>query len=171
MSVVFPVTELVTERLILRCWTRAESSAVCAGQRLPGCAADFPADGDRVIAGLIPDHPGWLTEYGQRLVIERDSGLIAGSAGLFWPPASGALEIGYGIVPSRRGRGYATEATRALTGLAFTAPGVHTVFAKVELPGPASVRVLEKSGFRRWAASTDENVAQLRVTRAGFRTS
>ncbi|WP_420714336.1 GNAT family N-acetyltransferase [Streptomyces sp. NRRL WC-3744] len=37
-----------------------------------------------------------------------------GSVGLFWPPSRGTVEIGYGVVASRRGRGYATEATRAL---------------------------------------------------------
>ncbi|MBF6065447.1 GNAT family N-acetyltransferase [Nocardia terpenica] len=165
MSSVSPVTEVVTERLVLRCWTRAEIDAVLAGQRLSHWAADFPAEGDRVVAGLMSDHPGWLTGYGHRLVVERGSGLIVGSIGLFWPPSNRALEIGYGIVSSRRGRGYAPEAVRALTEFAFTAPEVHTVFAKVELSNPASVRVLEKSGFQPQATSADENVIELRMTR------
>jgi hypothetical protein len=66
---------------------------------------------------------------------------VVGSIGLFWPPDDGAIEIGYGIVASRRGRGYAAEATRALTAYALTAPGVDTVFATVELSNPASVSV------------------------------
>ncbi|MDN2495359.1 GNAT family N-acetyltransferase [Nocardia nova] len=166
VSSVFPVAEVVTERLVLRRWTRAEIDAVIAGGYLPHWAVDFPAEGDRVVAGLMSDHPAWLTEYGHRLVVERRSGLIVGSIGLFWPPSSGGVEIGYGIVPSRRGHGYATEAAQALTEFAFTAPEVHTVFAKVELSNPASVRVLEKLGFRRWTTPTDENVVELRVTRA-----
>nr|WP_083472777.1 GNAT family N-acetyltransferase [Kibdelosporangium phytohabitans] len=137
-----------TERLELRSWTSGEATAVVDGTRQPKWAADFPAEGDQVIAGLFGEHPAWLGEYGHRLVIERGTGEVVGSIGLFWPPADGRVEIGYGIVPSRQGRGYAAEAARALAEFAVTAPDVHTVFAGVELSNPASVRVLEKAGFR-----------------------
>ncbi|MEV0404731.1 GNAT family N-acetyltransferase [Actinoallomurus sp. NPDC050550] len=63
---------------------------------------------------------------------------------------------------SRRGRGYTTEATRAMVAFALTAPGVHTVSAGVEPTNPASVRVLEKCGFQRW--SVDEETARFRIT-------
>lgn len=143
-----PVPDLTTERLVLRSWVAAEADAVVGGVRLPHWADDFPADGDRVIAELLGEHPEWLDRHGHRLVVERDSGLVVGSIGLFWPPSDGVLEIGYGVVASRRGRGYAAEATRALTDFAFTAPGVRVVRAEVEPANPASVRVLEKAGFR-----------------------
>ncbi|MEV0619687.1 GNAT family N-acetyltransferase [Nonomuraea sp. NPDC050404] len=151
-------TDLTTDRLLLRVWTLDEADAVVAGTRSVHWAEDFPSEGDQVIAGLFGEHPAWLGEYGHRLVIERDSGLVVGSIGLFWPPGDGALEIGYGIVASRRGRGYAPEATRALTEFALTAPGVHTVFANVELANPPSIRVLEKAGFRR--LSGDDETAR-----------
>ncbi|WP_449489151.1 GNAT family N-acetyltransferase [Streptomyces lavendulae] len=120
------------------------------------------------IAGLLGDHPAWLGAYGHRLIVERDSGLIVGSIGLFWPPADGVLELGYGIVSSRRGRGYATEATRAVSEFALATPGVHTVAAGVELSNPASVRVLEKAGFERHdttLAETAEGTARFVITR------
>ncbi|MFD8543272.1 GNAT family N-acetyltransferase [Streptomyces sp. NPDC059649] len=154
--------ELTTDRLRLRPWTTAEATAVLDDTRSPHWADDFPAEGDRVIAGLFDQHPAWLGPYGHRLIIERDSGLVVGSTGLFWPASEGILEIGYGIVASRRGRGYAPEATRALAAFALTAPDVHTVIANVELSNPASVRVLEKAGFHHW--STEENVARFRIT-------
>ncbi|UVS78716.1 GNAT family N-acetyltransferase [Actinokineospora sp. UTMC 2448] len=141
------VRDLFTDRLVLRAWTLDEAAAVVGGARSPDWAEDFPAEGDRVIAGLLADRPEWLGEHGHRLIVERDGGLVIGSLGLFWPPADGVVEIGYGVVPSRRGRGYAAEATRALTEFALTAPGVHTVRADVEPSNPASVRVLEKAGF------------------------
>jgi RimJ/RimL family protein N-acetyltransferase len=122
----------------------------------------FPAEGDRVVAGLFGQHPSWVGAHGHRLIIERDSGCVVGSIGLFWPPSEGVLEIGYGIVASRRGRGYATEATQALTEFALTVPDVHTVFANVELPNLSSIRVLEKAGFHRW--TTEENTARFRIT-------
>ncbi|GHB05539.1 GNAT family N-acetyltransferase [Streptomyces chryseus] len=152
-----------TKRLVLRPWAMSETAAVLDGTRSPHWADDFPAEGDRVIAGLFDQHPDWLGTCGHRLIIERDSGLVVGSIGLFWPPSTGVLEIGYGIVASRRGRGYAPEATRALAEFALTLPDVHTVSADVELSNPASVRVLEKAGFHRWA--TGENVAKFRIAR------
>ncbi|MFF9759025.1 GNAT family N-acetyltransferase [Streptomyces caelestis] len=157
--------DLTTERLVLRPWTMDEVTAVLDGTRSAHWAEDFPAEGDRVIAGLFDQHPVWLTPYGHRLVVERASGSVVGSIGLFWPPSEGVLEIGYGIVASRRGRGYATEATRALTGLALTAPDVHTVSAHVEPSNPSSVRVLEKAGFQQWA--TEGDTIRYRITNPG----
>ncbi|MFF5705256.1 GNAT family N-acetyltransferase [Streptomyces sp. NPDC012794] len=160
------LTDLTTERLVLRRWTPETVTAVLtaaagaeaqAGSRPADWAEDFPADGDRVIAGLLGDHPDWLGTYGHRLIAERDSGLVVGSIGLFWPPDEGVLELGYGVVPSRRGRGYATEATRALAAHALAAPGVHTAAAAVEPSNPASVRVLEKAGFERYETGRAED--------------
>jgi len=155
--------DVTTKRLILRRWDTSEVAAVLDGIRFAHWAGDFPAEGDRVIAGLFDQHPAWLGAYGHRLVIERESGLVVGSIGLFWPPSDGILEVGYGIVASRRGQDYATEATRALAEFALTASDVHTVSATVELSNPASIRVLEKAGFQRW--TTEEITAGFRITR------
>ncbi|MFI5524924.1 GNAT family N-acetyltransferase [Streptomyces platensis] len=154
--------ELRTARLLLRPWTDGELAAVLDGTRRPHWAADFPADGDRVIAGFTAENPDARGVYGQRQILERDGGRVVGAIGLFWPPRDGALEFGYGIVPSRRGRGYATEAARALVAFARSAPGVHTVRADVELSNPASGRVLEKAGLVRW--SSDDRLARYRLT-------
>ncbi|MFB7657717.1 MULTISPECIES: GNAT family N-acetyltransferase [unclassified Streptomyces] len=139
--------DVVTQRLVLRPWTTGEATAVLDGARSPHWADDFPAGGDRVIAGLFGQYPAWLGAWGHRLVIERGTALVVGSIGLFWPPGEGVLAIGYGIVASRRGGGYASEAARALAEFALTAPEVHTVSADVELSNPSSVRVLEKAGL------------------------
>ncbi|MEU9992527.1 GNAT family N-acetyltransferase [Streptomyces sp. NPDC048045] len=157
--------DVITRRLVLRAWTMNEATAVLDDIRSAHWADDFPAEGDRVVADLFDQYPAWLGAYGHRLVIERESGLVVGSIGLFWPPGEGVLEIGYGIVASRRGRGYATEATQALAEFALTASDVHTVSAKVELSNPSSVRVLEKAGFHRWATEENaENIARFRIT-------
>ncbi|MEV0374226.1 GNAT family N-acetyltransferase [Streptomyces sp. NPDC050636] len=158
-------TDLTTDRLVLRPWSTAELTAVLSDVRLSHWSADFPADEGRVIAGFIADRPDALGPYGQRQIIERASGLVIGAIGLFWPPSEGAVEVGYGIVASRRGRGLATEATRAMVEFALTAPGVHTVHADVELSNPASVRVLEKAGLQRW--SDDATTARFRTTAPG----
>ncbi len=157
-------TDLITDRLVLRPWFPDELAAVLDDNRLADWAEDFPAQGDRDIAGFLAEHPEGLNEYGHRKIIERAGDLVVGSIGLFWPPSDGSIEVGYGIVESRRGRGYASEATRALVEYALTAPGVHTVQAGVELSNPASVRVLEKAGLERW--SDDGTVARFRRTGA-----
>ncbi|MDT9692768.1 GNAT family N-acetyltransferase [Streptomyces sp. P9(2023)] len=153
---------MTTDRLVLRPWPADEVTAVLDAVRLPHWAEDFPADEGRVIAGFIADRPDALGPYGQRQIIERASGLVIGAIGLFWPPSEGTLEIGYGIVASRRRRGYAPEATRALVEFALSSPDVHTVYADVELSNPASVRVLEKAGLHRW--SEDATTARFRTT-------
>jgi RimJ/RimL family protein N-acetyltransferase len=157
-------TNLTTDRLVLRQWSTDELTAVLGDGRMAHWAEDFPAEGDRVIAGFIAgqsDEPGEPGEYGHRLIAERESGLVVGSISLLWPPRDGALEVGYGIVASRRGRGYATEATRALVEFALSSPDVHTVYADVEVSNPASVRVLEKAGLHRW--SEDATTARFRT--------
>ena len=53
-------------------------------------------------------------------VVGRGTHSAIGSAGFKGPPdASGAVEIAYGIVPSLEGRGYATEAARAMLQWAY----------------------------------------------------
>lgn len=116
-----------------------------AGRRSEGWAPDFPSEGDQVIARMLDrDADGPL---GQRLVVERGTGLVVGGIGLFGPPEDGRIELGYGIVESRRGRGYATEAAHALVAATLALPEITEVVAGVDPANPASVRVLEKAGL------------------------
>ena len=82
-------------------------------------------------------------------VVDRESRTVIGSAGFKGPPddATGLVEIAYGIVPSFEGRGYATEAARALVEYAQRDDKVRQIIAHT-LPAPnASTRVLKKCGF------------------------
>jgi RimJ/RimL family protein N-acetyltransferase len=62
-------------------------------------------------------------------------------------PEDGRVEIGYGLVESRRGRGHATVAATAMVHLALGLPGVTEVVAGVDLAKSTSVGVLEKAGL------------------------
>jgi ribosomal-protein-alanine N-acetyltransferase len=151
--------ELTTERLVLRPVTAEHVAAVVTGRRLPGWAPDFPSAGDREIAAMldrdgVPAGPEAL--FGQRLIVERDTGLVVGGIGLFGPPEHGRIEFGYGIVESRRGRGYATEAARTIVRAAPELPGVTAVVAGVDPANTASVRVLEKAGLSFESRDGDE---------------
>ena len=77
------MTDLVSERLILRPWTSTDVRAVIDDDRQNEWAADFPAEGDTVIAGVIALNPDWLSPFGHRLIIERSSSELVGSLGLF----------------------------------------------------------------------------------------
>ena len=59
----------------------------------------------------------------------------------------GSVEIGYGLLEEYWGKGYATEAVKAMTEWASFRNGVKRIEAETEENNTASRRVLEKSGF------------------------
>ncbi len=153
--------DLISERLILRPISADHVVTVMAGRRSPAWAPDFPDEGDRVIAGLLTRRgvpaSGREQDFGQRLIVERSTELVVGGAGFFGPPdADGRTELGYGIVPSRRGRGYATEAVLSLVLFGLADPDAVELFAGVELANAPSVRVLEKAGMMRISETGSE---------------
>jgi len=61
-----------------------------------------------------------------------------------------AAEVGYWLAVEYWGRGIATAAVTALTGLAFSAhPELQRLYAVLFATNPSSARVLEKCGYRR----------------------
>jgi RimJ/RimL family protein N-acetyltransferase len=83
------------------------------------------------------------------LIFRRTDGVpeLVGAAGLGTRP-NGEIELGYWIARPHWGRGYATEAGKALVAMArdgLRLPGLH---AGHFTDNPASGRVLEKIGFR-----------------------
>jgi RimJ/RimL family protein N-acetyltransferase len=81
------------------------------------------------------------------LIFERTDGppRLVGSCGLGRRP-SGAVEMGYWIARAFWGRGFATEACRALIEMA-RALGLSRLEASHFIDNPASARVLENLGF------------------------
>jgi ribosomal-protein-alanine N-acetyltransferase len=57
--------------------------------------------------------------------------------------------LGYWIDEEHQGKGLMTEAVRTVVGFALGPAGLHRVQAAVMTNNPASMRVLEKAGFRR----------------------
>jgi RimJ/RimL family protein N-acetyltransferase len=86
--------------------------------------------------------------YGFVAVVERASGDLIGDAGLH--PLGGRgpdIEVGYTLARSAWGRGYGTEAARALVEYAFAALDAPRVVAQVEPDNLPSRHVLEKLGM------------------------
>jgi len=95
--------------------------------------------------------------YGVWVLIERSSQMVVGDAGFMGPPgADETVEIGYSVVPDRRGRGYATEAVRSLVEWAFDQPDVIAVVAGCAPDNTPSIRLLERVGFQRTDPKGDE---------------
>ena len=58
-------------------------------------------------------------------------------------------ELGFAVARAHWGRGFASEATEALVRFAFDVLGLHRLEADVDPRNGASIRCLERLGFRR----------------------
>ncbi len=132
--------------------------------------AEVPHLIDRVALAAhvgAPLHPDWpnpnfarvLTLFRAWFVEQPDlaawvwfvvvDGVVVGEAGAkALPDGAGSIEIGYGLVPSERGRGVGTTAVGQLLDI-VRGRGVRTVTAEVFDDNLPSQRVLAKLGFRR----------------------
>jgi RimJ/RimL family protein N-acetyltransferase len=70
-----------------------------------------------------------------------------------WPENYDAIELGYSVVPSARGRGYVTEAAQAVLTAGFTAFDLPRIFAKCSHDNPKSAAVLLRCGMREVEAT------------------
>jgi RimJ/RimL family protein N-acetyltransferase len=142
------MSDLLTERLILHPFTVAEAERVAAGAAGPedNWAVDYPAEGDRVGAGMFVKR-GVAHPFGGYEIRLRTDGRAIGGIGFHGAPDEhGTAEIGYGLSPSARGRGYASEALR---GILAAAPGwgVRRMIADTDLDNVPSQRVMEAVGM------------------------
>lgn len=91
-----------------------------------------------------------------RLIVHANESTLIGETGFHSPPdETGAIEIGYSIVPEYRGRGLAFEAVRALVEHALGGPRVRRVIAECLHDNHPSLRILRKLGMRRIGRSGD----------------
>ena len=85
--------------------------------------------------------------YGMFALVERESKAVYGFAGLVHPRGQEECEIKYALHKSHWGRGYATEAVRALLAYGKSEHGIHRIIATVADQNTASRHVLEKVGM------------------------
>jgi RimJ/RimL family protein N-acetyltransferase len=101
--------------------------------------------------------------FAKQPVIDRATSTIVGYCGVAWFEYEGVrrLEFGYRLVPEARGRGYATEAGRAVLALAAeTFRG--ELLAMVDPTNQPSIGVITKLGFAFWKqAEVDGYVVNL----------
>lgn len=105
-----------------------------------------------------PAENGWWMYFVVRIEEGQEPKLI-GSGGYKGPPdADGTIEIGYGIVPGERRRGYATEVARGLVDRALAHPGTKHVIAETMPELLGSIGVLERCGFRLVGGGSEPGV-------------
>jgi RimJ/RimL family protein N-acetyltransferase len=96
--------------------------------------------------------------FGIEAVIDRDSGVMMGWAGLavphFLPEILPAVEVGWRFAEAYRHRGLATEAGAAALGWGFTTGGLDRIVSIYEPANVASGRVMERLGFTPWLTTT-----------------
>ncbi len=144
---------LDTARLRLRPFTLADAPEV---QRLAG-AREIAATTlriphpypDGVAEGWILSHPGaWERGDELNLAIARlEDGALLGAIGLALALADARAELGYWIGVPFWGRGYATEAARALVAYGFEVLHLERIHACHFAGNPASGRVLRNAGM------------------------
>ncbi|MBY0520789.1 MAG: GNAT family N-acetyltransferase [Sphingomonas sp.] len=100
------------------------------------------------------DHASeWLAQESRpgevsRVILAHDDDHVRMVGGIGIHPDGDAHEIGYWLTPDAWGRGYATEAARAMLGIARHAMGLKRLTSGYFTDNPASGRVLAKLGFR-----------------------
>jgi RimJ/RimL family protein N-acetyltransferase len=103
----------------------------------------------RGLAGCEPFAPGRWFQFGIRL---RIAGTLVGDCGVKVRADDPAqAEMGVTIAPEHQGRGYATEAQRAVLDLLFGPLGKHRVFASADPRNTASVALMKRLGMRQEA--------------------
>jgi RimJ/RimL family protein N-acetyltransferase len=147
---------LETERLLLRPWRSDDIDANTAMLSDPGTARFIVPDGKPVTTAL----DGWrnaavmaghwaLHGFGMFAVEEKSIGKYIGRVGPLSPPGWPGFEVGWGIAPEFRGRGYAVEAARASIDWVFATFELDEIVHCIEGANAASQGVARRLGARK----------------------
>ena len=151
-----PPYRVVTERLVLRCWQPDDAPRLKE-------AVDSSLDHLRPWMPWAAEEPQSIAQKVELLrtfrgnfdlghdfvygIFDRDESRVAGGTGLHTRRGDDALEIGYWIRADRAGQGLATEATAALTRVAFEVCRVDRVEIRCDPRNERSRNVPRKLGF------------------------
>ena len=86
--------------------------------------------------------------YGMFALVLRQTGEVIGFCGLVHPGGLPEVEIKYALLREFHGRGFATEAVRALIAYGIESFNLTQIIATAYAENAASLRVLEKSGMK-----------------------
>ncbi|WUJ72553.1 GNAT family N-acetyltransferase [Kribbella soli] len=148
------MTDLTTDRLLLRQWRDSDREPFAALNADPAVMEHFPAlqtreQSDALIDRNIPelDGRGW----GLWAMEVKDTGEFIGFTGLnvpsFEAPFLPGVEIGWRMAKGAWGNGYATEAARAALAYGFGPAGLDEIVSFTAIPNLPSQRVMRRIGM------------------------
>jgi len=147
--------EIYTERLLLRTVRPGDAAAYYGCRSLPavrryqGCPKSL-AQAKRRLAACAALSPNTPRTWYQFAVIERASGAFAGDIAVHFTDGRQA-ELGYTLAPGFQGRGYATEAAKAVLAWLFDTLGLHRVSCSADPRNKPSLKVMRRLGMRKEA--------------------
>lgn len=141
-----------TPRLILRPPQADDFEGFCA------LAADPEAS--RFIGGAQPPAAVWrslcvitgawvINGFSMFSVIEKETGRWIGRLGPWQPAEWPGTEVGWGLLKSAWGKGYASEGAAAAMDFAVDQLGWHEIIHCIEAENTPSIRVAERLGSRK----------------------
>ena len=155
-----PPYRIRTDRLVLRCWNPSDA-------RLLKDAIDSSLENLRRWMPWAREEPTSIEEKTELLrrfrgrfdlgrdfvygIFDAAETEVVGGTGLHMRSGDDSLEIGYWIRDSRVGNGLATEASAALTRIAFEACGVDRVEMRVDPANTRSLAIPRRLGFEEEA--------------------
>jgi RimJ/RimL family protein N-acetyltransferase len=165
---------LTTERLIVRPMSAGDFDALLQGLEDPDrvWADGYPLDESLVSAAMVQERqwtsPGTAVKvaadpWTQYQVILADRDVVVGDLTFLEPPDDDRVAmITFGIAPSCRGNGFATEMLRALVPWLRARPDVRGIRADTDLVNPTSHQVLRAAGLRVVQDDGDRQLYELR---------
>jgi RimJ/RimL family protein N-acetyltransferase len=151
---------IATDRLILRGWREEDRAGFAAMNADPTVMEFFPSvltteQSDARLAGIQDQIR--KDEFCWHAVERRDTGEMIGFTGLaqiqYEAHYAPAVEIGWRLIPSSQGNGFATEAARASLRHGFEALALEEVISLASLGNTASISVMRKIGLTESAES------------------
>ncbi len=150
--------ELATDRLVLRALRADDAEAMFAYRSDPDVMRYQGWDPESLddVRTFIADNAGYQAyapgSWRQFAIALRSDGTMIGDCGVHVPEDKPEqAEFGITLAPAFQGRGYASEALRALLRLVFGALGKHRAFASVDPRNAPSIALFERAGFRKEA--------------------
>ncbi len=163
----FTIPTLETERLVLRAPRESDFEAE---------VAFFATDASRFVGGPKKPHETWrlmatlighwaLRGYGFWGLEDKATSTYLGRVGLWFPHGWYAREIGWTLMPTATGRGYATEAAVAARSYAYETLGWDTAISQIDPANEASKAVASRLGARFEKTYNDPEYGDIEVWR------